>query len=292
MDSENNDLPFVTTEEAQDLSFHEIKKVATQNIGALLKDLQDFEEAINQENIQDIYRIYNGRLNKELRENSNKNHEIDELLSSKIHESLIRSFPFLRQATKESPSVFYYQVDQYYRQRATIYLDSNIPELYIFPEILEEWQSPQTSYKEELNELESKMDEIEAKKINAKIAVGQLDAQLHALKLDQTNIESNKSFFNRAKIDEDLEVVHRKQRELYEQRKTWMPYLATDDSQVHLEKEALLQEYEEKRIQNAVITKELRLINKHFGSVEAMEQALNSFLEAYLIGEEADFDGR
>ena len=292
METENKELTETSTKEVQDLSFNEIKKVATENISALLKDLQDFEQAINQENIQEIYRIYNGRLNKELRENSNQNHEIDELLSSKIHESLINTFPFMRQIKKESATIFYYQIDQYYHQRPTIYLDSSIPEIYIFPHILNEWQNPQTSYKEELQVLETKMDQIEAKKINAKIAVDQIDHKLHDLKNEQMNIEQNKGFFNRGKFEDDLAVIYNKQKELQEQRLKWLPYLKEDDSQILLEKEQLLREYDEKRLQRAVITKELRLIKKHFGSVERMEEALSTFLSFYLTGEGMNFNGR
>ena len=292
MDTEKEQTVTDSTEKVQDLSFDDIKRVAADNISALLKDLKDFETAIKQENIQDIYRIYNGRLNKELRQNSNQNHEIDELLASKIHESLINVFPFMHQTKKEDATIFYYQIDQYYRQRPTVYLDSSIPELYILPNVLEEWRNPQTTSKEEIAALEVKMDEIEAKKINAKIAIDQLDAKLHELKTEQNNIEQNKGFFNRGKVDEDLEAIHIKQKQLQEQRLKWLPYLTTDNSQVHLEKEALLREYEDKRLQRAIITKELRLINKHFGSVEQMVEKLEAFLVGYLAGEGVESNGR
>lgn len=292
MDTEKEQTVTDSTEKVQDLSFDDIKRVAADNISALLKDLQDFETAIKEENIQDIYRIYNGRLNKELRQNSNRNHEIDELLASKIDESLINVFPFMHQTKKEDATIFYYQIDQYYRQRPTVYLDSSIPELYILPNVLEEWRNPQTTSKEEIAALEVKMDEIEAKKINAKIAIDQLDAKLHELKTEQNNIEQNKGFFNRGKVDEDLEAIHIKQKQLQEQRLKWLPYLTTDNSQVHLEKEALLREYEDKRLQRAIITKELRLINKHFGSVEQMVEKLEAFLVGYLAGEGVESNGR
>ncbi|MEG0079085.1 MAG: viral A-type inclusion protein, partial [Enterococcus sp.] len=52
-------------------SFSEIKEVASKNIGQMLHDLQDFEVAIKEERIPDIYRIYNGRLHDELKKTSN-----------------------------------------------------------------------------------------------------------------------------------------------------------------------------------------------------------------------------
>ena len=48
------------------------KEVASKNIGQMLQDLQAFETAIEKEDIPEIYRIYNGRLHKRLKETSNQ----------------------------------------------------------------------------------------------------------------------------------------------------------------------------------------------------------------------------
>ncbi len=43
-----------------------------ENIGQMLQDLQDFEVAIEKEDIPEIYRIYNGRLHKQLKKHQIK----------------------------------------------------------------------------------------------------------------------------------------------------------------------------------------------------------------------------
>ena len=74
------------TSQEQQPSFGEVKASASKNIGQLLQDLQSFEHAIETENVAEIYRIYQGKLHKELKETSNQNHEIDNLLARKLHE--------------------------------------------------------------------------------------------------------------------------------------------------------------------------------------------------------------
>lgn len=281
MDRENQREEYSLEEDKRDGTFREIKEVATKNISSLLKDLQDFEVAIREEKIQDIYRIYNGRLHKELKETSNQNHEIDELLSRKLHESLVATYPFMKQVKKLTATVYHYQIDQYYHERPTVFMDASVPALFVLPEVQEDWLTPPESIEEELQVLEEQMDNLEAKKINAKIAVNQIDEKLQILKNDRLEIEQNKGFFNRGKIDDDLEMIQKKQDTLNREKETWLPYL-TSSSKINLEKEQLVKTYEEKRLKRALIIKELRLIEKNFGSYETLELQLSDFLSNYL----------
>ncbi|MHC5267843.1 viral A-type inclusion protein [Enterococcus sp. LJL98] len=283
MSMEYTEIEPVTAAHEKGTSFSEIKEVASKNINSLLKDLQEFEVAIREENIQAIYRIYNGRLHKELKETSNQNHEIDELLSRKFHESLISNYPFMKQVEKKSATVYLYQIDTYYRERPTILMDVSIPALSILPEVQTEWENPPLSIGEDLQILEEKMDQIEAKKINAKIAIEEIDRQLQILKNERLHIENNKGFFNRGKIDEDLEEIQKKQDLLNKEKENWLPYL-TGVTQINQEKEQLIEAYEAKRLKRAIITKELRLISKHFGSYTTLVESLESFLQEYLKG--------
>lgn len=284
---EKQGVEHVSKEETPATTFNEIKAVASKNISSLLKDLQEFEAAIRDENIQEIYRIYNGRLHKELKETSNQNHEIDELLSRKFHESLVTTYPFMKQVEKKSATIYYYQIDQYYRERPTIFMDASVPEIYVLPKVQDEWENPPISVEEELHDLEEKMDRIEAKKINAKIAIEQIDEQLQLLKNERAHIENNKGFFNRGKIDEDLENIKMKQNALIQEKEGWLPYF-TGVSQINQEREQLVEEYELKRLKQALITKELRLIEEHFGSYKALEEQLRLFLMNYLSNGEGE----
>lgn len=275
----------VFSEQQSASSFKEIKEVASKNIHSLLEDLHDFEVAIREEKIQEIYRIYNGRLHQELKKTSNQHNEIDTLLSQKLHESLMTTYPFMRQVKKVSPTVYHYQIDQYYHERPTIFMDASVPALFVLPEIKEEWTKPLKTIEEELQSLEEQMDSIEAKKINARVAVKEIDDKLLLLKNERLAIEQNKGFFNRGKIEEDLEAIQKKQDVLHQEKETWIPYL-NSPSETNEEKEHLVKMYEEKRLKRAIIIKELRLIKQHFGSYEVLEQQLSDFLINYLNGEE------
>lgn len=275
----------VFSEQQSASSFKEIKEVASKNIHSLLEDLHDFEVAIREEKIQDIYRIYNGRLHQELKKTSNQHNEIDTLLSQKLHESLMTSYPFMRQVKKVSPTVYHYQIDQYYHERPTIFMDASVPALFVLPEIKEEWTKPLKTIEEELQSLEEQMDSIEAKKINARVAVKEIDDKLLLLKNERLSIEQNKGFFNRGKIEEDLEAIQKKQDALHQEKETWIPYL-NSPLETNEEIEHLVKMYEEKRLKRAIIIKELRLITQHFGSYEVLEQQLSDFLINYLNGEE------
>lgn len=275
----------VFSEQQSASSFKEIKEVASKNIHSLLEDLHDFEVAIREEKIQDIYRIYNGRLHQELKKTSNQHNEIDTLLSQKLHESLMTTYPFMRQVKKVSPTVYHYQIDQYYHERPTIFMDASVPALFVLPEIKEEWTKPLKTIEEELQSLEEQMDSIEAKKINARVAVKEIDDKLLLLKNERLAIEQNKGFFNRGKIEEDLEAIQKKQDALHQEKETWIPYL-NSPSETNEEKEHLVKMYEEKRLKRAIIIKELRLITQYFGSYEVLEQQLSDFLINYLNGEE------
>ena len=68
------------------------QRKASMNLSQLLEDLQAFEKAVREEDIPEIYRLYNGRLNEELKRSSNENHEIDQLLMRKIHDRFYRNF--------------------------------------------------------------------------------------------------------------------------------------------------------------------------------------------------------
>ena len=81
---ENNEEIIIQQED--DTTFFDIKEKASTNLSQLLEDLQAFERAVREENIPEIYQLYNGHLNEELKKSSNENHEIDQLLMRKIHD--------------------------------------------------------------------------------------------------------------------------------------------------------------------------------------------------------------
>lgn len=278
-------------EEISNLSidFDEIKDVASKNINSMLKDLQDFEEAIKQENIPEIYRIYKGRLHKELKETSNQNHEIDDLLSKKMHDRLIARFPFMEHVAKLSPTIHYYKIGTYYRERATIGFDASIPEIFILPSIDEEWHDYNPENREILASIEKEIDSLEANFIAAKTELEKLDQQMKEVENKKTAIQNNKGFFNRSKIDEEMEEIEQQLESLATKKQKWLPFIEKRET-ANQKKDQLMQRYEETRLKRAVVMKEYRLINQYFGSLHGMSEQLQEFLGDFLIQKEGVID--
>ena len=291
MDTEKEQTVTDSTEKVQDLSFDDIKRVAADNISALLKDLQDFETAIKQENIQDIYRIYNGRLNKELRQNSNQNHEIDELLSRKFHDNFTQAFPFMMHCAKISPTVHYYKLGTYYHERATIGIDASIPEIFVIPEIDEEWEKFQRDNREMLTAIEQQMDKLEAKRITALSEVKEIQNQIDQLTEAENELTESKGFFNRTKIDEELEHLTSERKALEAKRREWERY-SNNNEEVFAEKERLQQQYQTLRLKKAIVEKEFRQIDTFFGSFDEFTTKIMAFLAHYTGKELTDIDER
>jgi hypothetical protein len=268
--------------------FTEIKEVASKNIGQMLQDLQDFETAIEQENIPEIYRIYNGRLHKELKETSNQNHEIDELLARKIHDNFVANFPFMEHIDKISPTVHYYKIGEYYHERPTIGIDASVPEIFVIPAIDDEWRKFQRGNREMLVAIEKQMDNLDAKAIAAQSEIQKLQEEIEKIKRSEAELTESKGFFNRGKIDEELDALVQKRKQVETKQKEWTRY-SENEQDVHLEKERLTQQYQLLRLKKAIVEKEFRQIDHYFGSLAEMNNQLQSFLANY-IGEESSLD--
>lgn len=266
-------------------SFDEIKKVASANIGQMLQDLQAFEGAIKSESIPDIYRIYNGRLHEELKRTSNQNHEIDRLLTQKIHDNFTARFPFMKHKEKISETMNYYTISEYYRERPMIGIDASIPEIFIIPKIDSEWQRfmPRADGKmrnEEINALEAELNELEAKGISAKSQLAKVNEELKELKNQEAAIENTKGFFNRSKVEEELEPLLKRRGELEAKQAEWQQYV--DNRQFVAQKRATYEEQMKQiRLGRALVEKERRLIAKYFGGLDEMKQQINDFLANY-----------
>ncbi|MDT2757831.1 viral A-type inclusion protein [Enterococcus asini] len=275
-----------TESNQENTTFDEIKHVASANIGQMLQDLQEFDVAIKAERIPDIYRIYNGRLHGELKKTSNQNHEIDRLLTQKIHDSFMAAFPFMVHKEKISETMNYYTISEYYRERPMIGIDASIPEIFIIPKIDSEWQRfmPRADglmRNEEIHALESELNELEAKSISAKSQLEKVNEELKELKNQEAAIENTKGFFNRGKVEEELEPILKRRAELEEKQEEWQQYV--DDRQFVTAKSATIKNrMKEVRLARALVEKERRLIEKYFGSLEEMTTQINQFVAAYL----------
>lgn len=262
-------------------SFYDIKEKASMNLSQLLEDLQAFEKAVREEDIPEIYRLYNGRLNEELKRSSNENHEIDQLLMRKIHDRFLQEFPFMEQVESISPTMSYYKTGTYYHDRPTIGIDASLPEIFVLPKIDEEWEKysqPETT------DYDKKINELDAKVITAQTEIERLDEQIKEINRQMTDLDDNKGFLNRKKIEEEIQELEKKKQVLSNEKLGWLPYIETPET-IQQQKEALKQEARADQLRAAIVEKEQRQISRYFGSKEGFGQAIHEFLMNYLGNE-------
>lgn len=262
-------------------SFYDIKEKASMNLSQLLEDLQAFEKAVREEDIPEIYRLYNGRLNEELKRSSNENHEIDQLLMRKIHDRFLQEFPFMEQVESISPTMSYYKIGTYYHDRPTIGIDASLPEIFVLPKIDEEWErysQPETT------DYDKKINELDAKVITAQTEIERLDEQIKEINRQMTDLDDNKGFLNRKKIEEEIQELEKKKQVLSNEKLGWLPYIETPET-IQQQKEALKQEARADQLRAAIVEKEQRQISRYFGSKEVFGQAIHEFLMNYLGNE-------
>lgn len=262
-------------------SFYDIKEKASMNLSQLLEDLQAFEKAVREEDIPEIYRLYNGRLNEELKRSSNENHEIDQLLMRKIHDRFLQEFPFMEQVESISPTMSYYKIGTYYHDRPTIGIDASLPEIFVLPKIDEEWErysQPETT------DYDKKINELDAKVITAQTEIERLDEQIKEINRQMTDLDDNKGFLNRKKIEEEIQELEKKKQVLSNEKLGWLPYIETPET-IQQQKEALKQEARADQLRAAIVEKEQRQISRYFGSKEEFGQAIHEFLMNYLGNE-------
>ncbi|MEW3559996.1 hypothetical protein AB1I98_11235, partial [Enterococcus avium] len=94
-------------------------------------------------------------------------------------------------------------------------------------------------------------------------------------------LEETKSFMNRKKIEEEIEVIDDKLKELKRQRSEWTPFVG-DQLSGESQKIALENKIARIELEQAIALKELRLIKKRFGGLEEMDAALEIFIKDFL----------
>lgn len=268
----------------ENTSFYDIKEKASTNLSQLLEDLQAFEKAVREENIPEIYQLYNGHLNDELKKSSNENHEIDQLLMRKIHDRFIQEFPFMELADTVSPTMSYYKIGTYYHERPTIGIDASLPEIFVLPQIDEEWakyaQQQPDNYSKQINELEAKV-------ITAKEELERIDTKLKEITHQISSLDDTKGFLNRKKVDEEIQELEKQKQSLENEKLGWLPYIEAPEK-IQEQKEALLKEEKANQLRIAIVEKEQRQIKRYFGSVEGFSQAIHHFLMNYLGSEKPE----
>ncbi|WP_270364301.1 hypothetical protein [Enterococcus malodoratus] len=263
-------------------SFDSVKESASDVLGGLMGQIKRLEEAMKLEHMGDVYQIYWNELPASIQQSSNANHEIDNFLTSKLDQEIQRTFPFMIMCDVVSPILMNYQIGSYYRERAVLQVDATQPTIKILPEISDQWEKVMKGeYKEQLSELENQQDDFDAKTIAAQSELRELNGKIaHQEKL-KAELEETKSFMNRKKIEEEIEVIDDKLRELKQQRSQWTPFVG-DQLSGESQKIELANRIASLSLEQAIALKELRLIKKRFGGLEEMDAALEIFIKDFL----------
>ncbi|MBO0456429.1 hypothetical protein JZO77_06710 [Enterococcus hulanensis] len=263
-------------------SFDSVKESASGVLGGLMGQIRRLEEAMKAERMGDVYQIYWNELPASIQQSSNANHEIDNFLTSKLDQEIQRTFPFMIMRDVVSPILINYQIGSYYRDRAVLQVDATQPTIKILPEIREQWEKAmKDGYKKQLAELQNQQDDFDAKTIAAQSELRELNGKIaHQEKL-KADLEETKSFMNRKKIEEEIEVIDDKLKELKQQRSQWTPFVG-DQLSGESQKIELANRIANLSLEQAIAIKELRLIKKRFGGLEEMDAALEIFIKDFL----------
>ena len=263
-------------------SFDSVKESASDVLGGLMGQIKRLEEAMKEERMGDVYQIYWNELPASIQQSSNANHEIDNFLTSKLDQEIQRAFPFMIMRDVVSPILINYQIGSYYRDRSVLQVDATQPTIKILPEIREQWEKVMNGeYKEQLLKLQNQQDDFDAKTIAAQSELREINGKIaHQEKL-KAELEETKSFMNRKKIEEEIEVIDDKLKELKRQRSEWTPFVG-DQLSGESQKIALENKIARIDLEQAIALKEVRLIKKRFGGLEEMDVALEIFIKDFL----------
>ncbi|MGL9728351.1 hypothetical protein [Enterococcus sp. DIV0756] len=263
-------------------SFDSVKESASDVLGGLMGQIKRLEEAMKEERMGDVYQIYWHELPASIQQSSNANHEIDNFLTSKLDQEIQRTFPFMIMREVVSPILMNYQIGSYYRDRSVLQVDATQPTIKILPEIRDQWERVMKGdYKEQLLALQNQQDDFDAKTIAAQSELREINGKIaHQEKL-KAELEETKSFMNRKKIEEEIEVIDDKLKELKKQRSEWTPFVG-DQLSGESQKIALESKIARLELEQAIALKELRLIKKRFGGLEEMDAALEIFIKDFL----------
>jgi DNA repair exonuclease SbcCD ATPase subunit len=142
-----------------------------------------------------------------------------------------------------------------------------------------------------LTAIEQQMDKLEAKRITALSEVKEIQNQIDKLTEAENELTESKGFFNRTKIDEELERLTSDRKALEAKRREWERY-SNNNEEFFAEKERLQQQYQTLRLKKAIVEKEFRQIDTFFGSFEEFNTKLLAFLAQYTGKELIEIDER
>ena len=265
-----------------DTSFNSVKESASGVLGGLMGQLKRLEEAMDEERMGDVYRIYWNELPMSIQQSSNENHEIDNFLTSKLDQELQRSFPFMIMREVVSPVLMDYQIGSYYRDRTVLQVDATQPAIKILPLVREQWEKADAGkYKKEMAELQNQQDDFDAKSIAAQSELRDLNDKISQQEKRKAELEETKTFMNRKKIEDEVDEIDQSIKDLKQQRSQWTPFVGNQLSG-ESQKIEIANKIAALALEQAIALKELRLIKQRYGGLSEMDATLDQFIEDFL----------
>lgn len=265
-----------------DTSFNSVKESASGVLGGLMGQLKRLEEAMDEERMGDVYRIYWNELPMSIQQSSNENHEIDNFLTSKLDQELQRSFPFMIMREVVSPVLMDYQIGSYYRDRTVLQVDATQPAIKILSLVREQWEKADAGkYKKEMAELQNQQDDFDAKSIAAQSELRDLNDKISQQEKRKAELEETKTFMNRKKIEDEVDEIDQSIKDLKQQRSQWTPFVGNQLSG-ESQKIEIANKIAALALEQAIALKELRLIKQRFGGLSEMDVALDQFIGDFL----------
>ncbi len=99
-----------------------------------------------------------------------------------------------------------------------------------------------------------KINELDAKVITAQTEIERLDEQIKEINRQMTDLNDNKGFLNRKKIEEEIQELEKKKQVLSNEKLGWLPYIETPET-IQQQKEALKQEARADQLRAAIVEK-------------------------------------
>ena len=164
-------------------------------------------------------------------------------------------------------------------------VDVSVPKIYIEPTVLNEWRNFNETDQSQLKEIEQKINQLDVQNLTLQSEVEELEKKLLPINKQIQLMSQQKTIFNRVKNEEEyLQLLNTKKQLEADIQK--LNAQKDDNTTLNRRKEAYQQDYFNIQLHRALITKELRLVQKYATSLDHLEAELMQFITDYLLPRE------
>ena len=132
----------------------------------------------------------------------------------------------MEQVESISPTMSYYKIGTYYHDRPTIGIDASLPEILFCLRSMKSGRNIPNRRQRTM----TKINELDAKVITAQTEIERLNEQIKEINRQMTDLDDNKGFLNRKKIEEEIQELEKKKQVLSNEKLGWLPYIETPET--------------------------------------------------------------